>query len=183
MPRKSLSSLQDRIDYSQFLLGLFENENTALMASYKSGGISLLDLHTDMRENLRRQHALQLITAAGGDVGNVDPNDWLRLGSTLKTQYGYLEDFMNQIKNGTADEAMLEARAAMYSDSSIISFWKQATIGTELPEYPGESCLGKGRCACQWVEKDGAWYWTLGESDHCEVCLENASKYNPYTGE
>jgi hypothetical protein len=55
-----------------------------------------------------------------------------------------------------------------------------------LPAYPGDgkSCLGLTNCGCEWIfeENDKEWLatWSLGTTEHCELCIENSEKWNPY---
>lgn len=167
------------------LTALYEKRITQLSQRLTSGEIELGDWQITMREELRRAHALQLIAGSGGDKAGVDPNDWLKLGNELRSQYLYLEDFGRAIASGDLDSGSIEARARMYARSSRVSFWKQAGGDLELPAYPcdgSSECLSN--CGCSWdiqEDEDGAnAYWRLGKTDNCPTCLQRASEWSPY---
>lgn len=180
---KPISDPKQRDQYSRALTEQFRQDLSNLTDRLQKGDIDLGYWQISMREELRKEYALQLITASGGKAADVDPNDWLRLGSQLKEQYAYLEDFAHQIADGTANDAMMQARASMYADSSREAFWRQATKGYDLPAYPGDgsSCDGLTRCGCSWVDQgDGLFKWDLGETEHCPQCIQHSEEWNPY---
>lgn len=123
---------------------------------------------------------LQIVAAEGVDKALVGSDDWLKLGSILRSQDAYLEDFTHAVQRGELSEAQIMDRASKYAGSSKETYWRQATRDANLPTYPGIQQCG-GRCACEWVDNgDGSYTWTLGAADHCDDCLHNAGAYNPY---
>jgi hypothetical protein len=145
------------------------------------GQISLSDWQINMREDIRRAHALQLIAGAGGDPALIDPNDWLRLGSTIRSQDKYLEQFAQQILDGEVDPASIGSRAEMYARAAGAEYSRQATKEADLPAHPRDgstACLGN--CGCQWVEMDDGWYWVRGKTDSCDDCIQRERDWAPY---
>lgn len=147
-----------------------------------SGDIDLGQWQASMREELRRAHAMQIVAAAGGDRSAVDPNDWLKLGNTLKSQYIYLEDFAHQIKAGQLSDATIAARSQMYAGSSKVSYWAQVTRDAALPAQPGDHTTPcRSHCDCKWIRNaDGSFTWELGTKQHCDVCPRRAVAWNPW---
>jgi hypothetical protein len=147
-----------------------------------AGEISLSDWQTDMREELRRVHALQLIAGAGGDPANVTADDWLKLGGQLRSQYSYLSDFGRGIQDGSVADGDIGRRSQMYVRSANETYWRQATAGADLPAYPGDGttdCLSN--CGCEWSPNaDGSYTWALGTADNCATCLQRAREWAPY---
>jgi hypothetical protein len=145
----------------------------------------------DMRQDIKYAHAEQLVAGAGGDPSKVDPNDWLRLGTTIKSQEGYLEDFAHQILSGEVDPASVSSRAALYAKSAGVEYSRQATKELDLPAHPKDGsspCLGNDDC--NWrieYEYDGQGnpvaalaYWDLGATEkHCDVCIWRYQNWNP----
>jgi hypothetical protein len=180
---KPIRDPKERDKYSRALTEKFRQDLSDLTQQLQNGQIDLGYWQITMREDLRKQYALQLIKASGGKASEVDPDDWLRLGNQLKEQYEYLENFAHQIADGTAQEGMLTNRAAMYADSSREAYWRQYTKGYDLPAYPGDgsSCYGLTRCGCSWIDNgDGTFTWELGETEHCDQCLQHSEEWNPY---
>lgn len=60
--------------------------------------------------------------AAGGE-SQMTPALWALIIVALNIQYGYLEDFAQQINTGQLTAAQIEARTKMYVNSSRESFW------------------------------------------------------------
>lgn len=178
------------IQYSNALIAASEQKMQTLTASLYDGKIDVGEWQITMREELRRINAFQLIAGAGGSKDNVESDDWLKLGTILKSQYAYLEDFAREIAAGNVSAAQANARSALYARSARQSFWAQSTGELDLPAQPGDGtseCLGS--CGCMWAvdyEYDDAGqvtaalcYWTRGKSDSCPTCLDREDKWQP----
>jgi hypothetical protein len=166
---------------SRKLLALSEAYVDRLSGQLVKGEISLADWQTEMRAEIRRSHALQLIAGHGGNKADVTDDDWLRLGSVVKNQYRFLSQFGRDIQSGVTGEGAISTRAQMYSGSSIESYWRAAMKGVDLPAYPCDGstdCLT--RCGCEWEKIEGAYYWRRGKMDSCDTCIEREGKWNPY---
>lgn len=189
-----LTTLKERKAYADELMGVYQQRMSDLAAQVASGDISIGSWQIEMRAELRNMNAMMLITAAGGNKDEVESADWLKLGSELKSQYDYLEDFAHYIaENPDMSEAAIAARAGLYAKSTMATFWRQTAdgMGIDLPAHPGDGdseCLTN--CQCEWsfedvpdddnnvVAVDATWNLNDG-SHHCPTCEENSRKWNP----
>ena len=113
-------------------------------------------------------------------------SDWGRVGGLLSNQYRYLDNFAQEIANGTLTEAQIGARSGLYVDSATQAFEraKAASRFLVLPNYPGDGtslCMANDKCTWVIQEFDNRWeaYWTLSPAEHCQVCLDRATLWNP----
>src|SRR5438067_1883242 len=130
-----LDSLQDRKDYADGLLSVFEQRMDELAAQYFADEIGIGDWQITMRQEMRTMNSMMLVTAAGGDKSEVDPDSWLKLGSELRSQDGYLEDFAHAIVDDDMSEEAIAARSKLYARSTQATFWRQTAegMGIDLP--------------------------------------------------
>lgn len=172
-------------EMSQEIEALFTNHMGYLTDELAQGQISLADWQVSMREDIRRAHALQLLAGAGGNVEQVTPNDWLRLGTTVQQQDRYLEDFARQLLAGEVDPATVSSRAGLYAKAASAEYSRQALKDVALPAHPGDgstACLGN--CGCEWVDHgDGSYSWVRGKQDSCEDCIRRESEWAHYIPE
>lgn len=191
--RSAAATLSQRKQMADHLMQVFEAQNEALIIRVLKGQMSVADWQIEMRERLRRQNMLMLIAGAGGNKADVRADDWLKLGSELKSQYKYLEGFARDLADGTPG-ALSHAvgRAKMYARSTRASFWRQASP-VDLPAYPGDGsseCLTN--CLCEWdleYETDAEGNvtavlatWSMSDDPevvHCDTCPERAREWNP----
>lgn len=153
-----------------------------------SGRITVQQWTLLMRDEIKTNHIAQYLLAHGGR-DTMTQADWGRLGQTIRQQYGYLQNFAQQVANGDLTEAQIAARARMYVESSSQSFGQghAAAMGApDLPQQPGDGrtqCLSN--CKCYWDirEMEDRWdcYWKLRPAEHCPDCIANASRWNPLT--
>jgi hypothetical protein len=94
---------------------------TALAAQLKSGAISLPEWQAAMRESLRSDYKDAMYLTRGG-IENVSQSDWGYVGSSLKKQYAYLDQFATDIaadpvkwKTGRLDNRMRLYNQSGYS--------------------------------------------------------------------
>jgi hypothetical protein len=160
---------------------LFNQRMAYLAGRLTSGEITLGEWQIEMREAIRRARALQLIAGADGDRSKVSADDWLKLGPALRKQDGFLREFARDIQAGKIAPTAIADRATLYAGTAGEAYWQQATKDVDLPAMPrdGSSPCG-GRCGCSWVESGGEWYWELGKTDSCPVCVQRASEWSPY---
>lgn len=186
---KTLTTFEERRTYAEALREVFAQQMRVLGEQLTAGEITLQEWQIEMRSELRRMNALMLITGAGGDKDNVDPNDWLRLGPELKKQYEFLENFAKDISSGKTVGYGIQDRAALYARSTYASFWREA-VPVDLPAVPGDGstqCLTN--CLCQWqIEyeytrtgrvKAVLATWKLDGGEHCKDCEKRAEDWNP----
>ena len=114
--------------------------------------------------------------------------DYGSIGGMLSSQSDYFNKFADAVARGDLSEAQIRMRAKMYIDSATQSFERgrsRAQGVPVLPAYPGDgSTICKGNCKCHWDirETETTWdaYWTLGVAEHCEDCVDRASRWAPY---
>lgn len=128
-----------------------------LAEQLKSGTITLAEWETQMRQYLRSEYTTAMILSKGGR-NNITQADWGYLGSELKKQYQYLGNFAKDIMtkpeawlNGRLDNRMNLYRESAYS--ALENFDRREHV---LNGYTEERRV-------------------LGEADHCEGCLAQAS--------
>lgn len=158
-----------------------------LAAQLKAGAITPEQWVLQMREGIKTTHISQYVLGRGG-ADNMTQSDWGRLGQKLREQYGYLNDFGQQIiTNPDWSDRYIASRAQMYFEASGTSFEVANAISRGLPimpEYPGDGrqiCLTN--CKCYWAIREFAdrWEcaWTLQATESCPSCIGNAQKWNP----
>jgi hypothetical protein len=171
-------------EYGGLLIRLFEERVAELTQRLIDGEISLMDWHIGMRDELRKGNAYQLIAGANGEKDNVESDDWLKLGTRLRSEYGYLEDFARAIYNGELSAAQIEARVELYARSMQVVYWQQFTRDYDLPAMPGQGSECMGNCGCAWDIEVGAGvayaYWRRAKADSCPTCLQREREWSPY---
>ena len=141
-----------------------------------------------MRRNIKKVYLGEWMLAKGG-VNAMTAGDVSSVAQHVQRQYGFLQTFADQIKNGELSVGQIRSRSEMYLHSSTQAFERgqASSFGIELPEYPGDGnqiCLS--RCKCRWNivrGDDGAIqaYWLMNiTAEHCESCRQNTAKWNPY---
>ena len=152
-----------------------------------SGVLSVGDWQALVREELKATYIQEYVLGRGG-LEQMTQQDWGSIGGMLAEQYRYLDDFAAEIASGNLTQAQVEARLAMYFDSSSEAFERanaRAHGVPELPQYPGDGstrCLTNCRCHWEIEETDGGWEarWILDPAaENCDDCIENAQKWNP----
>ena len=160
-----------------------------LAAQLSDGSISLQQWQTEMRARLR-QDMIQQYTLGRGGIGEMTPQDNGSIGGVLAEQYRYLDGFAERIAAGQHSEAQIAALSRMYFNSTHEAFERAMARSRGfpddvLPAYPGDggSCLGLTNCGCHWDYHyvNGRWEctWTLGVTEHCELCLDHAATWAP----
>lgn len=144
-------ALESVIDASSVRINL-------LAESLVDGRISLAEWQSGMLEQVKLAHVASAASARGG-WAQMSQSDWGAAGQLIRTQYDYLRNFSNQIANG---EQLLNGsalvRAGMYGDAARCTFeetrrrYEKLMNGMELERR------------------------VLGESDHCEDCLDAADE-------
>lgn len=173
------------------LTSIFSDQMRALAYRYTSGQIDLGTWQIEMRALLRKQYAMQIIAAAGQDPAAINPNDWLKMGSELQFQYRHLEQFAHDITSGKTAPGQIEARAALYAQSSKQMYYMQNAGDVRLPAYPGDGstrCLTN--CQCTWSkpvqikDRNGIvtaldFTWQLHPAEHCPQCEQRSRRWAP----
>ena len=159
-----------------------------LVIQLRDGELSVQEYTLAMRRLIRKAYLSQYLLAKGG-VNAITRRDITDIASLTLRQYGYLQNFARQIKNGELSINQIRARSEMYLHSSTQAYERgqAASFGIDLPEYPGDGnqiCLS--RCKCRWeiTRKDDGTieaYWRINiTAEHCKSCKDNRARWNPY---
>lgn len=159
--------------------------------------ITMQDWYSGMRQQLTRTISTQFVLARGGR-SQMTQRDWGLVGSIVKEQLPFLNNFSQQIADGNFTESQLgevQRRAAMYANSanegfstgSLEAAAPSVGIRNRLPAVPGSGdtpCLTSCLCNLRIVEKDNNFhiFWDLSPltSDHCTGCLFFNSEWRPF---
>lgn len=76
------------------------SDTDKLFGLFRDGSLSMVDLRNEMRETIKNVH-LTAIAAQKGGWSQLTPADYGRAGQRIRGQYGYLEDLLQEIANGT----------------------------------------------------------------------------------
>lgn len=180
LPRRDVVALRDAV------VNAAGAEAQAIGQRVVAGDISAEEFRDSMRLLIRNAHGAQAIFGRGG-VNAMTPADFGRLGASLRKQYAYLDGFVADVEAGVISEAQAAARAQMYVNGSVKSYelGQAAAWGLQgqLPEYPGDSCLGLSNCRCSWDIRETAdaieATWKLGSEKPCPPCQRNAENWSP----
>ena len=185
--KKTVSSntlLQLRDDLIDLKRDTFSNLTDDLINSR----ITVQEWVHDMRKRIRDVNNAQYMLARGGRNAMFQ-TDLDALSEIIKDQFGYLQQFGEEIRAGNLSAKQITARSELYMETSTRAHEqaKAASFDIELPEYPADgSQICKARCRCRWeiVEKKDTIeaFWLLNvAAKHCDSCLSNAAKWAPYT--
>ena len=142
----------------------------------------------EMRKRVRDVNNAEYMLARGGRNAMFQ-TDLDALTEIIKDQYGYLQQFGEEVRAGNLSASQIRARSELYMEASTRAHEqaKAASFDIELPEYPADgSQICKTRCRCRWEineKKDTIEaFWLLNvAAQHCDTCLSNAAKWAPYT--
>jgi hypothetical protein len=161
------------------------DEARRLTAELPNGQEALGPWMLKMRDLVKQVYTDQYALARGGRK-NMDQSDWGRLGQMIRAQYGYLQNFAEDMATGKLTAGQMEARAALFANSGTQAYeeGKAANYGLDLPAQPCDGstqCVSNCKCSWSIEELDDRWEatWELGEADHCQDCLERANTWNP----
>lgn len=158
-----------------------------------NGQLNTNDARELIRQELKREYIRQSCAGRGGR-DRMDFSDWGRMGAMLKSQYKYLDGFMNDIDSMNLTEGQIRARLNMYFESTSQAYETFNAISkgvnpADLPQYPGDGkTICMTNCKCYWdikpvyqngvlIGHDCRWMRTVSES--CDDCIALAAKYNP----
>lgn len=140
-----------------------------------------------MRQEIKSMHIAQYLAARGGREAMTQA-DWGRLGGVLRHQFAFLQRFEQDLIDGKLSAGQAKVRAGMYINNSGQSYERAKAVSRGLPDMPAYPKDGQticlANCGCEWVyeETGEEWLctWTLGATEHCPDCLDNAATWNPY---
>lgn len=142
----------------------------------------------DMRKRIRDAHSAQYLLARGGRNAMFQ-TDLDVLTEIIKDQFGYLQQFGEEVRAGNLSAKQITARSELYIEASTNAHEqaKAASFDITLPQYPGDGNQDCNvRCRCRWEideKKDTIEaFWLLNvAAQHCDTCLSNAARWAPYT--
>lgn len=151
-----------------------------LVELFLVGAITAAVLRSRFRDALRL-HYIRLMLAAKGDVPPTAA-DYAELERRLAIEYALLDNFINDLIDGTMTDMRAMYRARMYAPArgAFIQYTLPADIIGLMPVIPGDDCLGDGLCHChlsvEYSDDGTAFvYWVLDPaSESCEVCIAHA---------
>ena len=159
-----------------------------LVNQLRDGELSVQEYTLAMRRLIKKAYLSQFMLAKGG-VNAMTTRDVASVARQIVRQYGFFQNFANQIKNGELSVGQIRSRSEMYLHSSTQAFERgqASSFGIDLPEYPGDGnqvCLSRCKCRWQITRKDDGTiqaHWILNiTAEHCESCRQNAARWNPY---
>lgn len=180
IPKADVVALRDNI------VDKARDESASLAERLRIGAISRGEFTDGMRGLVTNAHGAQYLFGRGG-LNAVTSKDVSTLQQAIVGQYGYIDNFANDLLSGDVSEARARQRAHMYADGSIQSYERAraASFNVDLPAYPGDGgtpCLTG--CCCSWdiSRKDGvvSATWKVGGADPCSGCLDRAAKWDPW---
>lgn len=133
-----------------------ESELQALTNRLYDGNITVAQWQVSVAQTLKDAHLAQSAFAVGGKR-NMTQANYGRVGGVLRDEYGYLNQFAQDIVDGKQSRAQAVARIAQYGQATQQSYWR---------EYANDT--------------NDKIYWRLNPSDHCKDCVELAGN-SPYT--
>lgn len=124
---------------------------------------------------------------AAGPSYSFTSMDITDLSSFSQDMYDLLEQMVRHVSDRSQFTIRyIQWRAGLFSHARgvFVRFSMPRDVWSELPEMPGDNCLGDGACGCSWrievTDETIEAYWVLGTTEHCTVCKVNAATYNPY---
>lgn len=167
------------------LLSREKQFNTGLAERLFNRSISINQWQVEMRAHIVQNYKAQYVLGKG--TTQLTQRDYGIIGSQVKKQYAFLNQFAQEIANGryTVDQArMVAARQQMYAMSSNQAYerGKAEKYGSpQLPAYPGDGGTQcRTNCLCTWVLKrlkngNISATWKLGKTEkHCHDCPPRA---------
>lgn len=124
---------------------------------FRRGALSLDEWQLVMREEIKRTHLAAEMLVQGGQA-QMTPADFGRVGQRVRTQYDYLRNFAQSLKDGIVrtDGTFLN-RAKMYANSARVAFH----------ESLGDQLAGLG-----YSEERNL----LATAEHCGGCLTETAR-------
>ena len=158
-----------------------------LVIQLRDGEITVQEYLLAVRRHIKKAYLGEWLLGKGG-INAMTSDDVRLVGIHTQRQYGFLQNFVEQIRNGELSVAQIRSRTEMYIHSATQAYERAqaSSYGIGLPEYPGDGnqiCLS--RCKCRWeivvTETEIQAHWLMNiTAEHCESCRENTAKWNPY---
>lgn len=158
-----------------------------LVIQLREGEITVQEYLLSIRRHIKRAYLGEWLLGKGG-INAMTSDDVRLVGIHVQRQYQYLQNFVEQVRNGELSVAQIRSRTEMYMHSATQAYERAqaSSYGIDLPEYPADGnqiCLS--RCKCRWeivvheTEIHAHWLMNIA-AEHCESCRENTAKWNPF---
>jgi hypothetical protein len=121
-----------------------------------NGSIDLPTWQQQMARELKDGWLINSMAGRGGKNA-MTPADYGRAGGRLAYEYRKLNEFAQRIKAGTLTPAQIRANAALYAAAPRTGYWDGQTAAMIAADYVAEQRF-------------------LGDTDHCETCIELANR-------
>ena len=131
-----------------------------LTGQMSAGDITLEEWKLAIASELKDMHGAMAMLGAGG-ADNMTPAMWGEVGSRLKQEYIYLNNFAQEIADGKLSEAQIAMRLDMYTNGAYGSY-ADAERTSEMLAGSTEEMR---------ILEDGA--------DHCGDCEDAAGHWEP----
>ena len=161
-----------------------------LSVELRDGKITVQQFRRTMQRRIKRLYTQQWALAKGG-MNALTAADLVNIQNQVGVQYGFLDNFTEQIRGGELSFRQIRNRSEMYMHSGTQAYerGRASSYRLDLPAYPADGsqiCLS--RCKCHWeFDKDANGfpiaYWRLDfAAEHCETCLSNRRVWSPFRG-
>jgi hypothetical protein len=120
-----------------------------------AGDVNIEDWQTAFARELSRAH-VQLAAFGKGGWKRMSQSDWGNVGNNLKFEFERLNTFASQIVNKELSAKQIKARINLYNRAANKAYWREKTK-VMADTYKEERRV-------------------LGSAEHCEDCVDYASK-------
>lgn len=138
-------------------LAASRSASDTLVTLLADGVLSPGDWRNAFREELKREYIREYLSGIGGKQVMTQA-DWGSIGGMLKEQYGFLDNFTNEIALGNLSEGQIRFRAQMYVNSA-----------REAHER------AHSRAGQKWGADIVTWV-LFSEAEHCDTCVDRATR-------
>lgn len=143
------------LDYVRQSIESSGEATKTLAERVSSGQLSSREFLTVFKQEIKDEYIRQYVAGRGG-VGSMTQQDWGKLGSLIKEQYAYANNFATEIAG--LSEAQIVNRAGMYIEAANQAFeagYRKSVI--ESGNFTEER-------------------WVLGDKQHCSGCVDNSER-------
>lgn len=116
-------SERDALTLTRRTIATASERLSALTDQLSQGLIRLDQWQRSFAELIKTVHTAQYILGRGG-IRNVFPADFLEIARTLKAQYRFLDQFAKDIAAGRMTLNQVRARANLYLNNTVSSYWR-----------------------------------------------------------
>lgn len=122
-----------------------------------AGRITAADFQQAMMLELKHLYNASSALAVGG-YNRMTAVEWGRNGQILRSEYGYLAGFAQDIADGKLSPAQADARARLYAGKAYSRFWAEHSLQQQAAGFTEERwntaadervCTGGERAGCQ----------------------------------